>query len=172
MGHLNEPRFAQHLTACPSCGGVAYEVASYIDRRVSMMLGDANDSGRWAHEGEAFVDGTYRITCVGCQREAFASDDCPRCHATGTLPATLASESHTTVPKRCPTCHATESTLIGFAPATVRTTGGKPPPPTPRALFGEPGFHVIAVACDDCDWAMTAPGCPLCESPPPLRARP
>ena len=62
--------------------------------------------------------------------------------------------------------------LIGFAPATVRTTGAKPPTPTPRALFGEPGFHVIAMACDDCDWAATAPGCPLCAAPGPLRPRP
>ena len=74
--------------------------------------------------------------------------------------------------KRCPKCNATEATLIGFTPATVRTGAGKTPVPKPRALFGEPGFHVVAIACDDCDFARTAPGCPLCEAPGPLRPRP
>ena len=172
MGQLDEAAFAQHLTACPGCAGAVFDVASYLDRHVAVMLGDANDDGKWVHDGEKFVDGIYRITCAGCQRVVFASDDCPRCHAVGTLPQTLAAESHMPVPKRCPRCDATQVSLIGFAPATVRTGAGKPPTPTPRALFGEPGFHVIAVACDDCDWATTAPGCPLCAGPGPLRARP
>ncbi len=172
MGQLDEASFAKHLTACAGCGGVVYEVAAYLDRKVSVMLGEANGEGRWAHDGEKFVDGTYRITCVGCQRVGFASDDCPRCHAPGTLPATLATESHMAVPRRCPRCNATEVTLIGFAPATVKTGAGRTPVPTARALLGEPGFHVVAVACDDCDWAATAPACPLCTGPGPLRPRP
>ena len=172
MGHLDERAFAGPLTACPGCGGSVYDVTSYLDRKVSMMLGDANNDGTWAHDGEKFVDGTYRIVCAGCQRVAYASDDCPRCHATGTLPATLAATSHLAVPKRCPRCNATEMTLIGFAPGTARTGAGRPPKPAPHALFGEPGFHVVAIACDDCDWATTAPGCPLCDAPGPLRKRP
>ena len=172
MGQLDERSFAGHLAACPGCAGSVFEVASYLDRKVSVMLADANDDGVWAHDGEKFVDGTYRITCAGCRTVVFASDDCPRCHAAGTLPASLAATSHLDVWRRCPKCNATECTLIGFAPATVRTGAGKTPVPSPLALFGEPGFHVVAVACDDCDWAMTAPGCPLCEGPGPLRPRP
>ena len=149
-----------------------HEVASYLDRKVSVMLGDANDDGVWAHDGEKFVDGTYRIACVGCQQVAFASDDCPRCHASGTLPATLASASRLAVPKRCPRCNATEVSLIGLAPATVRHGAGRTPAPTPKALLGEPGFHVVAIACDDCDWVTSAEGCPLCAAPGPLRERP
>lgn len=172
MGQLDERSFAEHLGPCPGCGGKVFDVASYLDRKVSMMLADANDEGTWAHDGEKFIDGTYRITCAGCARVVFASDDCPRCHAVATLPATLAATSHLEVPRRCPRCNATETTIIGFAPATVRTGAGKTPVPTPRALAGEPGFHVVAIACDDCDWARTAPGCPLCTAPGPLRPRP
>ena len=172
MGHLDERSFKDHLAACPVCGGTAFEVATYLDRKVSVMYADANGEGRWAHDGEKFIDGIYRLTCAGCRRVAFSSDDCPRCHAAGTLPASLAADSHLAVPKRCPSCNATELSLIGFAPATVRTAAGKAPPPKPTALFGEPGFHVVAIACDDCDWGTTAPGCPLCEAPGPLRKRP
>lgn len=171
MGHLDERSFAQHLTAC-RCGGTTFEVAAYLDRHVEVMLGDADDDGKWVHDGEKFVDGVYRITCAACRADAFASDDCPRCHAPGTLPATLGSASRLAVPKRCPRCQATQLALIGFAPATTRAGAGKPPTPTPRALFGEAGFHVVAVGCQDCDWAEAAPGCPLCGAPGPLRPRP
>ncbi len=173
MGQLDERAFAQHLTGCAGCGAPRFDVSTYLDRHVEVMLGDPNSDGKWVHDGEKFVDGVYRITCASCAKVAFASDDCPRCHAVGTLPATLAAPSHLAVPKRCPTCKATQLSLIGFAPATVRTVGGdKPPTPSPRALFGDDGFHVIAFACDDCDWAVTAPGCPLCTAPGPLRPRP
>ncbi|MEZ4403735.1 MAG: hypothetical protein R3B06_27170 [Kofleriaceae bacterium] len=172
MGHLDEAAFARHLAGCPGCGGRTFDVVSYLDRHVAVMLGDADDDGKWVHDGEAFVDGVSRITCVGCGQVAYASDDCPRCHAVGTLPASLAATSHQEVPKRCPRCTGTQLGVIAFAPATVRTGAGKPPPPTATALFGDPGFHVVAIACDDCDWAITAPGCPLCQAPPPLRARP
>jgi hypothetical protein len=124
------------------------------------------------HDGEKFVDGVYRITCATCRVDLYASDDCPRCHAAGTLPATLAAPSHLAVPKRCPRCQATQTSIIAMAPASVRTTGGRPPTPTPRAELHDPGFHVVAIACGDCDWAETAPGCALCTAPPPLRARP
>lgn len=172
MGQLDEQSFKAYLTACPGCAGNVFDVDSYLDRKVSVMLADANDDGVWAHDGEKFIDGTYRITCAGCKQVVFTSDACPRCHATATLGSTLEATSHMDVWKRCPKCNATEATLIGFTPATVRTSGGKTPVPKPRALFGEPGFHVVAIACDDCDFARTAPGCPLCEAPAPLRPRP
>lgn len=172
MGHLDEAAFARHLQGCAGCGGTVFDVTAYLDRKVSVMLGEANNDGRWAHDGEKFVDGTYRITCAGCGRITYASDDCPRCHAPGTLPATLAAPSHMAIWKRCPQCNATEATLIGFAPGTARTGAGRTPAPKPHALLGEPGFHVVAVACDDCDWGATAPGCPLCTAPGPLRPRP
>ena len=166
MGQLDERGFAHHLQACRGCGGTSFDVATYLDRHVEVMLGDANDDGKWVHDGEKFVDGVYRIACATCGVEAFASDACPRCHAPGALPATLAAPSHLAVPKRCPACSGMQLALIGFAPATVRTTGAKPPTPTPRALFGEPGFHVIAMACDDCDWARTAPSGPSARPTP------
>ena len=32
----------------------------------TVMLGDPNNAGKWAHDGEKFVDGTYRIACASC----------------------------------------------------------------------------------------------------------
>ena len=120
------------------CSGKAFDIDAYLDRTVEVMLGDANDEGRWCYDGEKFIDGVFRV------------------------------------PTRCPRCNNTEVTLVAFAPARSRTTDASARPTTPKAsaLLGDPGYHVIAVACDDCDWAEVAEGCPICTAASPLRARP
>ena len=172
MGHLDEAGFARALGPCAGCGATVHQLDSYLDRQISMMLGDANDDGRWVHDGEKFVDGTFRIACGGCQRVGFEHADCPRCHQPGTLPAALTAASRLEVPRRCPACNDTELTITGFAPATVKTGAGRTPAPTPKALVGEPGFHVAIIACDGCDWVAVADGCAICGAAGPLRPRP
>jgi hypothetical protein len=172
MGHLDEKLFDQAIAGCPTCASKAFEVSTYLDRKVSLMLADANDAGTWVHDGEKFIDGVFRITCLGCKTDAYSSTDCPRCHRAGGLADVLDTRSRLTVPKRCPSCRGTETTIIGFARATVRVGEGRPATPTPVTAFGDPGFHVIAVGCDACDWAQVAEGCPLCGHAGPLRVRP
>lgn len=172
MGKLDEPAFEQVIASCKKCQAQAFEVASYLDRRVPVMLGERNDDGRWAHDGEKFIDGIFKITCIRCRDEAFVSQDCPRCHREGGLADALGHESRLAVPKRCPTCKGMELTVTGFAPSMVRTGEGQRAQPTATAHFGEPGFHVAHVMCDGCDWVALAEGCPLCGGPGPLRARP
>ncbi len=172
MGHLDEPTFKTTLAACRACGGAAFEIVTYLDRQVSVMLGDANDDGRWTYDGEKLIDGVSRVTCTGCRAVAFESDDCPRCHAAGALPR-AAIASRLSVPRRCPACSGNDVTVIGLAPSVVTTVAGtRPPPPVPRALFGDDGFQVMAIACDDCEWATVTDDCPLCGAPGPLRPRP
>ncbi len=171
MSHLDEPAFERAIASCAKCHGTTFDVATYVDRHLPVMLGERNNDGRWAHDGEKLIDGVYRITCVACGATAYDSPDCPRCHRAGALAEALDTESRLVVPKRCPTCKGTEVGVVGFAPATVRTGAGKPSP-SPNALLGEVGFHVIAIACDSCDWAIVADGCPLCGKAPPLRPRP
>jgi hypothetical protein len=173
MGHLDEASFEAAIAACAKCGGRTFEVSTYLDRTQSLMLADANDDGRWAHDGEKFIDGVYRVQCMNCRTDAFASDDCPRCHAPDALEANIVGAmTRLAVPQRCPSCRGTETSIVGFARATVKVGEGRPSQPTPVTLFGDPGFHVVAVACDSCDWAQVAEGCPLCGNRAPLRARP
>jgi hypothetical protein len=172
MGQLDEKAFEQAIERCAKCESRSFEVSSYIDRRLSVMLAGANDDGRWVHDGEKFIDGVFRIRCLACSADAFASDDCPRCHRAGAVAEALVAESRVAVPKRCPGCKGTELTITGFAPATVRTGAGRPAAPKPVALFGAPGFHIALVACDGCDWVAAADGCPICAGPGPLRDRP
>lgn len=172
MGQLDETSFAATIAACTKCNAKAFEVTSYIDRRFTVMLGDRNDDGRWAHDGEKFIDGVFRIKCLNCGDQPLATTDCPRCHRAGGLGDAVGVASRLAVPKRCPGCKGTELTLTGFAPATVRTGEGRPPSPTPTALLGDPGFHVAHILCDGCDWVALAEGCPLCGGPGPLRERP
>ncbi len=174
MGQLDEKKFEAAIAACGRCGNAtkAFEIASYIDRQVSVMLGEPNDDGRWTHDGEKFIDGVYRVQCLSCRHDAFATDDCPRCHREHGLTDALGVMSRLAVPKRCPTCKCTELTVTGFGPAVVRTGEGRQASPVPTALFGEAGFHVAHVMCDGCDWVALAEGCPLCGGPGPLRDRP
>jgi hypothetical protein len=171
MGKLDEAAFEKLIAGC-ACGARAFEVQSYIDRAVTVMLGERNDDGRWVHDGEKFIDGVYRLKCLACGAVPFASDDCPRCHRAGGLRDALGAMSRLAAPKRCPSCKGTELSAVGFAPATVRTGAATRPSPAPTALLGEPGFHVAQLACDGCDWVAVAEGCPLCGGPGPLRARP
>ncbi|MCB9564131.1 MAG: hypothetical protein H6709_10485 [Kofleriaceae bacterium] len=172
MSHLDEAAFARTVAACTRCGGSELEVSTYVDRKLAVMLADPSDDGAWAYDGEAFIDGVYRIRCTACGVDAYASDDCPRCHRAGGLADGLGHVTRLEVPRRCPSCDELELTLIAFAPGTVTVRGpGRPAPPTARAELGEPGFHVVAIACDACDWAVVSERCPICDAAPPLRAR-
>src|SRR5438552_3440298 len=131
MGHLDEPSFARAISKCEKCGGIGFEISSYLDRHLSIMLGDPNGDGKWAYDGEKFIDGVYRVKCIGCNADAFSSPDCPRCHAPNALEAALASQSKLTAPKRCPTCKNTEVSIVAFAPAIAKTNDASARPTTP-----------------------------------------
>lgn len=173
MGALDQPQFEQIVgDGCPACHGRTLEIQSFIDRSLVVMLADPNNEGRWVHDGEKFVDGTYRITCTSCAHVVFASDLCPRCNAGGALAKALGSPSRLAVPKRCPKCSELELLALALVPATARYGGGEPPKPKPLVEWGEDGYHVVAFACHACDNAVVAERCPLCDAPGPLRRRP
>ena len=90
MGALDENSFEAIVAAgCPACQSAKVEIKSFIDRRVLLMLADPTDAGRWVHDGEKFVDGTYVIQCAACAKVLFESSSCPRCHAEGGLARAL-----------------------------------------------------------------------------------
>jgi len=151
------------VAACERCGGAVFEIASYLDRQVSVMLADPNDDGRWMHDGEQFIASAYRVRCTSCARVALTSTDCPRCHREGALAGVLAAPARLAVPKRCPSCSSTELLVTGVAPALARTGVGRVEP-VAQASFGDPGFHIAAILCDGCDWMTVAEGCVLCGS--------
>ena len=172
MGALSQSRFEELVNAgCTACGGRLLEIRSYIDRSIDLMAGEPNSEGRWVHDGEKFVDGTFRISCASCKHVAFESDMCPRCNVAGGLATALAATSRVTIPKRCPSCNELELMALAFVPAVARY-GGEAPKPKQLVDFGDAGYHVVAFACAGCDKAVVAEGCPLCAAPGPLRARP
>src|SRR6185369_6085920 len=111
-------------------------------------LGDPNDDGRWIYDGEKLIDGTYRITCASCAHVVFEHDACPRCHAAGGLARALGEPSRLAVPKRCPTCKEIELFALALIPAIARASGGKAASPKPLTELGEPGYHIVAYACE------------------------
>lgn len=173
MGSLDQPAFTALVTGgCPACKSGVLEIRSFIDRSVVMMLGEPNDAGKFVHDGEKFVDGTYRVTCAGCAQVVFTSDVCPRCNAAGGLARALADGSRLAVPKKCPRCKELELLTLALVPVVARYGSGEAPKPKPLVEPGEPGHHVVAFACDGCDHAVVAERCPLCDAPGPLRPRP
>jgi hypothetical protein len=173
MGQLDQPAFDRLMaTGCAACGHPTLEIHSFIDRTFVVMAAEPNDAGRWAHDGEKFVDGTYRVTCAKCAHVVFEDADCPRCHASGGLARALADTSKLVVPKRCTKCNELELMAIAMVPAAARFGGGESPKPKPLVEFGEAGHHVVAFACDGCENAVVAEGCALCGAAGPLRARP
>ena len=173
MGRLDEPTFETTVQrGCPACAATTLEIRSFIDRRLLMMLADPNDAGRWVHDGEKFVDGTYRIACLRCAHVVFESDVCPRCNAEGGLPRALADRSRLEIPRRCPSCKEIELLALALVPAAASYGTGEPPKPKPLADFGDPGHHIVAYACESCDAAVVTQVCPLCDAPGPLRTRP
>lgn len=171
MGLLDEPTFASHLAPCPKCAGTRLQLRAFLDQLVPTMLGDAAGAGRFVHDGEKFVDGTYEITCAGCKHVLFASDACPRCNAPGGLAKALKDETRLPVPRNCPSCEATELAVTGLVDAVTLHAGGKSTPKA-KAELHEPGFHVTLIECDDCGEIAAAEDCPLCAAPAPLRPRP
>ena len=172
MGVLDEKSFEAAVAACPACGGRELVIESYLDRKVMMMVGEASDAGRWVYDGEKFVDGVFRVACASCAHQVFASDACPRCNAEGTLPATRATMTRLAVPKKCPGCGEFELMSLAMVPARAHYSGGRAAPPKPLCEHGEPGFHVVAFACESCDAATVSKVCALCDAPGPLRPRP
>jgi hypothetical protein len=104
---------------------------------------------------------------------AFASDECPRCHAPGGLARALETPNAWSVPKRCPGCSGEELRYIAFVPAIVSYEGKRAEKARSSTEQHEDGFHGYRVDCRDCGTvAERVDVCPLCEAPGPLRARP
>ncbi len=168
MGHLDDKKYTTAIAGCAKCDAKAFEVNSYVDRELVVMLAAPNQDGRWTHDQTKLIDGTYRIRCIACSTEAYASTDCPRCRRTGGLADALAVTSRLTAPQRCPTCKGTELTVRAVVPARVRT-GDRPTSPTAIAQYGDPGFHIARISCEGCDWVAASDGCALCGGPPNQR---
>jgi hypothetical protein len=173
MGALDEAKFESLVNGgCTACGHRILEIRTYIDRSLVVMAGDPNNEGRWAHDGEKFVDGTYRITCAACSAVAFESTMCPRCNAPDALGKVANSASRLHVPKRCPKCNELELLAVAMVPAVARYGDGGTPKPKQLVDFGDDGYHLVAFACGGCDNAVVSDKCPLCDAPGPLRPRP
>jgi hypothetical protein len=159
---MDDSTYAATIAGCTKCDRTAFEVSSYLTREVPLMLGEPAQDGRWTHDHAAFLAGAYRIKCLNCGDEPFASDACPACHRSGALADVLAAPTRMAFPKQCSECRGTAMTLTAYAPARVRTGEGALPSPTPIARFREPGFQAIKLACEGCDWVAEAAGCALC----------
>ncbi len=165
MGRVDEASYAAIIAGCAKCDGKAFEVSSYLNREIAVMLSEPNHDGRWINDQATFVSGIYKVRCLACGTEPLSSTACPQCDRPDGLAEALATSSHMTVPRMCPSCKITALTVTASAPARVRTGVGQPTAPAPIARFGEPGFHVVKIACDACDWTRVAEGCPVCAGP-------
>lgn len=162
MSKLDEAKFEAAIAGCSKCAFKAFEVSAYLDRQVTVMLAQSQNDGRWTHDNAKFLDGVFRIQCLGCKTMAYESLDCPRCNRAGALADAVEHATRLVAPTRCPECKGTEMTLACYAPAHVKAVEHQRAAPTPLALFGDVGYHVATISCVTCEWTTVAPGCPLC----------
>lgn len=162
MGYLDEQSYAAAIAGCPKCDRKAFEVSTYLEREQPVMIGEPSQDGRWINDQAKLVDGAYRIRCLGCDHEAHTTPDCPRCGRAGGLTDALATPARLAVPKMCPSCKSTTLLVTAIAPARLRTGEDATPSPAPIAKFGDPGYHIAAIACGGCDWTAPADGCAVC----------
>ena len=139
------------------------------------MVGDPNDEGRWVHDGEKFVDGTYRIACASCTHVVFDERHVPALQRRRRARARARdAEPRSPFPSAARSATSSSCSRSRWSRRS-RSTAAEPPKPKPLAEFGEPGYHVVAYACHACDNAVVAERCPLCDgrrpAPPPSVAR-
>ena len=82
MGELDETALDRLIGAgCSGCGGTTLIFETYVDGVIPFLGGEPVGRVTWAYDGEKFVDGTYRVTCVTCKHVAWESTMCPYCNA-------------------------------------------------------------------------------------------
>lgn len=174
MGLLDEPGLERLVAAgCPGCRGRRLSFEAYVDGLLPVAGGEPVGRVTWVYDGERFVDGVYRVSCAGCRAVVFEGAVCPRCHAPGGLARALATTNGWAVPSACPRCDDEEVRYLAFLPARVVYEGQRAERARSETELHEPGFHGYRVDCRDCGTvAEKTDGCPLCEAPAPLRARP
>jgi len=174
MGSLDEAGLDRLVaTGCPKCGGRALGFRTYVDAALPLMGGEPVGTLTWVYDGEKFVDGVFEVACAGCKAVIFSADVCPRCHAQGGLARALGTPNAWPAPTSCPGCDDEEVRLVAFVPARVMHDGQRAEKARTTTELHEPGFHAFRIDCRDCGTvAERTDACPLCDAPPPLRARP
>ena len=158
---------------CPKCGSTKLLFRTYVDGLVPLMGGEPTGRVKWVYKGELFVDGIYRIACMGCEHEIFADDSCPRCNTARGLTRALETPNGWPVPLRCPSCEGEEVRYIAFLPATVTYEGKRAEKARSATEIHDDGFHGYRVDCRNCGTVSERlDGCPLCDAQGPLRPRP
>jgi hypothetical protein len=94
-------------------------------------------------------------------------------HTEASLPVILAAQNRWPVPVACPGCGMEEVRYVAMIPARVAYQGKRAEKVCTSTEMHDPGFHGYRVDCVDCGTvAELADGCPLCQTPGPLRPRP
>jgi hypothetical protein len=159
--------------ACTACKGTKRTFQAYVAGMFPMMGGEPIGKVAWAYDGEAFVDGVYRVACADCQHVVFSEDVCPRCNAAGGLAKALSTGNAHPVPAACPRCEAEEIRYYAMVPARTVYSGGRAEKARTHVEPLDDGFHGYKASCKTCkDFAVLSGRCPLCDAPGPLRAVP
>ncbi len=174
MGMLTKAGLDEVLASgCGGCGSKKLTFQMYVAGCFLMMGGEPIRSVSWAYDGEAFVDGVYRVACAECRKEVFSADVCPRCHAEGGLAKALSTTNTYGVPTACPGCEADEIRYYAMVPASTVHSGGRAEKARTHVEPLDDGFHGFRVSCKVCGDVLALTGhCPLCEAPGPLREVP
>ena len=174
MGLMTKPALdALVASGCHACGSKKLSFQTYVDGLVALMAGEPIQSVVWVYDGEKFLDGVYRVTCLACAKAVFEATACPRCHAEGGLARALTTENAYPVPLECRSCGGEETRYIAMMPAKVLYEGKRGEKAKTSHELHDAGFHGYRVDCKTCGTvAELEDECPLCGAAGPIRPRP
>ena len=174
MGLLDEPALNRLIEGgCSQCHGRTLKFRTYVDGTLPFMGAEPVGRVTWIYDGEKFVDGVFRVTCVGCDNVLFSADICPRCHAADGLKRALETPNNYPVPAQCPSCDDDEVTYSAFLPAALTYEDKRADKARTATEPHDDGFHGYRVDCRYCGTVgERKDSCPLCEASGPLRPRP
>lgn len=161
---LTEEAFAALVDAgCADCQRQKLLVEAVVLQKLPLLKGELYGSPSWGYKGEDLVRGTYRIACEGCKKELFAVDDCPRCHASGSLSRALSTDNAFPFAEQCTACGSELLVAMAFVPAHVVYEGKRAQKARADAAPEDPGFHCVRLECTRCHKVDERTGaCPVC----------
>ncbi|CAN5527373.1 hypothetical protein BH09MYX1_BH09MYX1_45230 [soil metagenome] len=162
---LSEAEFTVLVDAgCGICTDKRLLIETIVTQKLPLHHGELFGSTSWGYKGEELVQGTYRVSCVGCKRELYTATACPRCSAAGGVERALATENGMPFPRACAGCGSDLVTATAFVPARVTYEGKRANKARAEAAPEDPGFHAIRVDCKQCGHAQSRRDpCPLCH---------
>jgi len=136
---------------CAGCRSTQLRFRLLHTAAYETLQGDVVSAPRWHLSDEEIAPRVFRVDCVGCKKILFERDDCPLCRVPHTLQRALDGRNGLASPPACPRCDHQTLTIRAEVRMYLESLHGRISRKKAEAEPHDPGFHILAVRCEDCD---------------------